>query len=161
MIHGYVKKEDHCLGRKEIGMNLKAKVYVENQRKKVREALNVRLARLKEKGLKEDIIQKDATVRKLRAQVRKADYRLASIEAQEKLNQERAQAKLEKQAAEKAAKEAPPIKAEKGEPEKKEKKAKKEKQEKLAKPEGKGEGKKEKKEKQEKPKKGPEKEEGV
>ena len=148
-------------------MNLKAKVYVENQKKKVREALNVRLARLKEKGLKEDIIQKDATVRKLRAQVRKADYRLASIAAQEKLNQERAQAKLEKQAAEKAAKEAPPIKAEKGEPEKKEKKAKKEKQgkqEKQAKPEGKEEGKKEKKEKKEKPekpKKGPEKEEDV
>jgi hypothetical protein len=166
LIPGYAKKKDHFLGRKEIAMNLKAKVYVENQKKRVQEALNVRLARLKEKGLKEDIIQKDATVRRLRAQVRKADYRLASIAAQEKLNQERAQAKLEKQAAEKAAKEAPQIEAEKGEPEKKEKKAKKEKQEKQAKPakpakpEGKGEGKKEKKEKQEKPKKGPEKEDG-
>ncbi len=139
-------------------MNLKAKVYVENQKKRVQEALDVRLARLKEKGLKEDIIQKDATVRKLKAQVRKADYRLASIAAQEKLNEERAQAKMDKQAAEKAAKEAPPLEEEKGEPEKKEKKAKKEKQ---AKPEGKGEAKKEKKEKQEKPRKGPEKEEGV
>jgi hypothetical protein len=138
-------------------MNLKAKVYVESQKKRVQEALKARLARLKEKGLKEDIIQKDATVRKLKAQVRKADYRLASIGAQEKLNQERAQAKLDKLAAEKAAKEAPQLEAEKGAPEKKEKKAKKEKQ---AKPEGKAEGKKEKKEKQDKPKKAPEKEEG-
>jgi hypothetical protein len=147
------------LGRKEIGMNLKAKVYVENQKKRVLEALNARLARLKEKGLKEDIIQKDATVRKLKAQLRKADHRLASIAAQEKLNQERVQAKLDRQAAEKAAKEAPQAEAEKVEPEKKEKKAKKEKKEKQAKPEGKAEGKKEKKEKQEKPKKAPEKEE--
>jgi hypothetical protein len=144
------------LGRKEIGMNLKAKVYVENQKKRVLEALNARLALLKEKGLKEDIIQKDATVRKLKAQLRKAEHRLASIAAQEKLNQERAQAKLDKQAAEKAAKEAPQAEAEKVEPEKKEKKAKREKQ---AKPEGKAGGKKEKKEKQEKPKKAPEKEE--
>jgi len=151
-VQGYAKKKDHCLGRKEIGMNLKAKVYVENQKKKIQEALNARLARLKEKGLKEDLIHKDATVRKLKAQVRKADYRLASIAAQEKLNQERAQAKLDKL----AAKEASQPEAEKEAPEKKEKKAKKEKQ---AKPEGKAEGKKEKKEKQEKPKKAPEKEE--
>jgi hypothetical protein len=134
---------------------------VENQKKRVQEALNARLARLKEKGLEEDTIQKDATVRKLKAQVRKADHRLASIAAQEKLNQERAQAKLDRQAAEKAAKEAPQIEAEKGEPEKKEKKAKKAKQEKPAKPEGKAEGKKEKKERPETPKKGPEKEEGA
>ncbi len=140
-------------------MNLKAKVYVENQKKRVLEALNARLALLKEKGLKENIIQKDATVRKLKAQVRKADRRLASITAQEKLNQERVQVKLDRQAAEKAAKEAPQPGAEKGEPEKKEKKAKKEKQEKQAKPEGKVEGKKVKKEKQEKPKKASEKEE--
>ena len=140
-------------------MNLKAKVYVENQKKRVLEALNARLVRLKEKGLKEDIIQKDATVRKLKAQLRKADHRLASIAAQEKLNQERVQAKLDRQAAEKAAKEAPQAEAKKVEPEKKEKKAKKEKQEKQEKPEGKAEGKKEKKEKQEKPKKAPEKEE--
>jgi hypothetical protein len=140
-------------------MNLKAKVYVENQKKRVQESLNARLARLKEKGLKEELIQKDATVRKLKAQVRKADHRLASIAAQEKLNQERVQAKLDKQAAEKAAKEALHPQAEKGEPEKKEKKAKKEKQEKQAKPEGKVEGKKEKKEKQGKAKKAPEKEE--
>jgi len=158
-IRGYVKKKNHRLGRKEIGMNLKAKVYVENQKKRVLEALNARLARLKEKGLKEDIIQKDATVRKLKAQLRKADHRLASIAAQEKLNQERVQAKLDRQAAEKAAKEAPQAEAKKVEPEKKEKKAKKEKQEKQEKPEGKAEGKKEKKEKQEKPKKAPEKEE--
>ena len=54
---GYVKKKNHCLGRKEMGMNLRAKVYVENQKKRVLEALNARLERLKEKGLKEDLIQ--------------------------------------------------------------------------------------------------------
>jgi hypothetical protein len=157
---GYGTKKNHSLGRKEIGMNLKAKVYVENQKKKVQESLNARVARLKKKGLKEDMIQKDATVRKLKAQVRKADYRLASIAAQEKLNQERAQAKMDKLAAVKAAQEIPQPDAEKGAPEKKEKKAKKEKQDKQAKPEEKAAGKKEKKEKQDKPKKAPEKEEG-
>jgi len=140
-------------------MNLKAKVYVENQKKRVLEALNARLMRLKEKGLKDEMIQKDATIRKLRAQVRKADYRLTSIAAQEKRNQERAQAKLDREAAERAAQEAASIEAGKGEPEKKEKKAKKEKPEKQAKPEGKAEGKKEKKQQKEKPEKGAEKEE--
>jgi len=135
-------------------MNLKAKVYVENQKKRIGEKLNARLALLKEKGLKEDVIQKDAGVRQLKAQVRKMDYRLASIAAQEKLNQERAQAKMERLAAEKAAKEKPKEEAAKKEPEKKEKKAKKEKSEKLPMSEGKSEskpqGKKEKKERPEK-----------
>ena len=143
-------------------MNLKAKVYVENQKKRIEEKLKARLALLKEKGQKEDVIQKDAGVRQLKAQVRKMDYRLAAIAAQEKLNQDRAQAKIDRLAAEKAAKEAPPEEAEKKEPEKKEKKAKKEKPEKTpkaegkagAKPAGKAEGKpEEKKEKKEKPEK--------
>jgi hypothetical protein len=137
-------------------MNLKAKVYVENQKKRIQEKLSARLALLKEKGLKEDVIQRDAGVRQLKAQVRKMVYRLASIAAQEKLNQERAQAKIDKLAAEKAAKEAPKEEAAKKEPEKKEKKAKKEKGEKQPKPEGK----KEKKEKPEKSEKKPEKAEG-
>jgi hypothetical protein len=153
---GCVKKINHRSGRKEIGMNLKAKVYVENQKKRVQEALNNRLTLLKEKGLKDSQIQKDATIRKLKAQLRKADYRLGSIAAQEKLNQARAQAKLDREAAKKAAKEAAPVETGKEEPEKKEKKAKKEKPEKQGKPEGKAEGKKEKKQPKEKPEKGPE-----
>jgi hypothetical protein len=151
----------------EIGMNLRAKVYVENQKKKIQEELSTRLARLKEEGGKDRDIQRDATVRRLKALVRKMDYRLASIAAQEKLGQERAQAKIDKLNAEKAAKEAPKAGAAKAEPEKKEKKGKKEKGEKQPKGEGKAEGKpeakKEKKEKPPKPEKAekkPEKEEG-
>jgi hypothetical protein len=136
----------------EIGMNLRAKVYVENQKKSIQEKLSARLAMLKEKGLKDGAIPRDATVRKLKALVRKMDRRLASIAAQEKLAQDRAQAKIDKVAAEKAAKEAPKAGAGKAEPEKKEKKGKKEKGEKQPKAEGKGEGKPEgKKEKKEKP----------
>jgi hypothetical protein len=146
-------------------MNLKAKVYVENRKEKIQEKLSARLARLKEQGVKEEAIQKDTTVRQMKAQVRKMDERLAAIAAQEKLNLERAQAKMDKLAAEKAAKEAPIEEAEKKEPEKKEKKAKKEKSEKPPRPEGRAAGKseekaepaqpkpKEKKETKEKPKK--------
>ncbi|KPK87522.1 MAG: hypothetical protein AMJ94_16755 [Deltaproteobacteria bacterium SM23_61] len=122
-------------------MNLRAKVYVENQKKRIEEKLNARLALLKEKGQKEDVIQKDAKVRQLKAQVRKMDYRLAAIAAQEKLNQERAQAKIGRLEAEKAAKEALQEEAAEKEPEKKEKKGKKEKAEKPPKAEGKADGK--------------------
>ena len=142
-------------------MNLRAKVYVENRKMRVQEELSARLARLKEKGLKDGVIQRDATIRKLKAQVRKMNYRLASIAAQEKLTQERAQAKIDKLAAEKAAKEAPKAEAGKAEPEKKEKGGKPAKPE--GKAEGKPEGKKEKKEKPAKPEKAekkPDKEEG-
>ena len=105
-------------------MNLKAKIYVENQKRNVQAKLDARLASLKEKGLDEAAIKKDAAVRKLKAEVRKADFRLASIAAQEKLNQERAQAKLDKLAAEKAAREAPKNEEAEAAPEKKEKKGK-------------------------------------
>jgi hypothetical protein len=153
-------------------MNLRAKVYVENQKKSIQDKLSARLVLLKERGLKEDVIQRDAGVRQLKAQVRKMNYRLAAIAAQEKLNQDRTQAKIDKLAAEKAAKEAPKEEAPKKVPEKKEKKAKKEKGEKPPKPEGKAEGKpegkaepkpeekKEKKEKSEKAEKKPKKAEG-
>jgi hypothetical protein len=131
----------------ENGMNLRAKIYVETQKKSVQGKLEARLVSLKEKGIDEAVIKKDATVRKLKAEVRKADFRLASIAAQEKLNQERAQAKIDKVAAEKAAREAPKTEAAGAAPEKKETTGKKEKPEKQAKSEGKkerSEGKKEK-----------------
>jgi hypothetical protein len=122
-------------------MNLRAKVYVENQKKRIEEKLKARLALLKEKGQKEDVIEKDAGVRQLKAQVRKMNYRLTAIAAQEKLNQDRAQAKIDRLAAEKAAKEVPQEEAAEKEPEKKEKKAKKGKPEKPPKAEGKAEAK--------------------
>jgi uncharacterized membrane-anchored protein len=133
-----VRKKDHFSRCKEDGgdaMNLRAKIYVENQKKSSREKLDARLALLSERGYEQASLERDPTVRKLKAELRKADFRLASIVAQEKLNQERAQAKMDKLAAEKAAREEKAAKAEV--PEKKEKKGKKEKAEKQAKPEGK------------------------
>lgn len=128
-------------------MNLRARVYVERQKKDAENKLAIRLAALKEKGISPERIQKDATVRRLKAELRKANSRLASIVAQEKLNQERAQATAQKIAARKAEREAA-VKGTSEEPaEKKEKKGKKEKPEKEAK----AEKKKEKKEKKTEP----------
>jgi hypothetical protein len=86
-------------------MNLKQKIYAENQKKVVEGKIAVRRALLKEKGLDRAVIQRDVVIRKLRAEIRKANYRLASIAAQEKLNAEKAQAKSEKLAAGKTARE--------------------------------------------------------
>jgi chromatin remodeling complex protein RSC6 len=112
-------------------MNLRARIYVENQKRNAQDKLESHLAMLKAKGLDSEAISQDATVRKLRGMIRKAIFRLASIAAQEKLNQERAQAKADKLAAEKAAREKPKEEeiaaAEMGKKEKKEKKEKREK----------------------------------
>ena len=120
-------------------MNLRARGYVERQKKDVEEKLAARLAMLKGMGVSPQKIQKDATVRRLKAELRQSNTRLASIAAQEKLNQERALGKEQKIAAKKAEREA----ALKGTPvepaEKKEEKGKKEKPEKEAKPEKKKE----------------------
>jgi hypothetical protein len=133
-------------------MNLRARVYVEKQKKDGEAKLKARLSFLKQKGVSPEMIQKDATMRRIKAEIRKANERLASIAAQEKLNQERIQAKEQKLAAKKAEREA----AIKGTVEvpagKKEKKGKKEKPEKEAKPEKK----KEKKEKKAEPAAAPE-----
>lgn len=120
-------------------MNLRARVYVERQKKDVENKLAVRLAALKEKGVGAEKIQRDATARRLRAELKKANTRLARIGAQEKLNQERAQTKAQKIAAQKAEREAA-LKGASEEPAgKKEKKGKKEKPEKETKPEKKKE----------------------
>jgi len=87
-------------------MNLRARVYVEKQKKDAEDKLAGRLAMLKEKGISPEKIQKDATVRRLKAELRQAKKRLASISAQEKLNQERIVAKEQKIAAKKAEREA-------------------------------------------------------
>ena len=118
-------------------MTPKGKVYIEEQKKSAQTKLEARRVFLKEKGMNEDSIRKDATVRKLKAWVRKADFRLSSIAAQEKQLQDQAKSKAEKQAA-KAEKKAAGKQPKKGAkeaavPEKKEKKAKKEKPEKQAK----------------------------
>ena len=74
-------------------MSLKAKIYVENQKKTAHGKLAARLAFLNEKDLDGGAIQRDSMIRKLRAEIRKANYRLACIAAQEKLNAERLAAK--------------------------------------------------------------------
>jgi hypothetical protein len=117
-------------------MNLKAKIHVEKQKGDAQEKLNARLSLLKERGLEDKTIERDSTLRHLRAELGKANFRLARIAAQEKLNQELAQAKIDKPARE-AAKQAAKAEAAKAVPEKKEKKAKKEKQ---AEPGGKAKG---------------------
>ncbi len=128
-------------------MNLKAKIYVEKQKKDGETHLAARLALLQGKGMNPEGIQRDATLRRIKAQIRKAETRLAAIRAQEKLNQERAQAKLAKLAAKQAARETAAAEAAEEAPAKKAKKAKKA----PAPKEGKPEKKKEKKEKKAEP----------
>ena len=98
---------------------------MENQKKAVEERLATRVAFLKEKGLDETAVGKDAVIRKIKADIRKAHYRLSCIAAQEKLNTDKALAKEKKSAAKKEAKEKPKKKATKedsAKPAKKEKK---------------------------------------
>ena len=91
-------------------MNLKQKIYAENQKNVVEGKIAVRRAFLKEKGLDSAAIQKDVLIRKMKAKIRQANYRLASFDAQEKLNADKAQAKAEKLAAGKSARKATPAK---------------------------------------------------
>jgi hypothetical protein len=113
---------------KEKQMNLKAKMHVDNQRKAAENKLKIRMAFLKEKGLDVAVIQQDALVRKIRAQVRKANFRMSCIAAQEKLNAEKAHAKAEKSALKKSAPEGSSAKIVKGISGKKMNKEKKEKE---------------------------------
>jgi hypothetical protein len=104
-------------------MNLKQKIYAENQKNVVEGKIAVRRTFLKEKGLDSAAIQKDVLIRKMKAKIRQANYRLASIAAQEKLNAEKAQAKAEKLAAGKRTLKAAPAKTAKDVPGKKKSKA--------------------------------------
>jgi hypothetical protein len=116
-------------------MNLKTKANLEAQKKSAQAKLDTRRVFLKEKGLNDEAIRKDVTIRKLKADLRKADFRLASIAAQEEVTRRVAQAKAEKLAAAKAPKKEPAEEV----PIRKEKKAKKERSEKQAESEGKKE----------------------
>ncbi|MFC1533489.1 hypothetical protein ACFL7M_09025 [Thermodesulfobacteriota bacterium] len=106
-------------------MKLKAKGYLESQKKVTEDKLATRMSSLKEKGLGTVAIKRDSLIKKMKADIRKANYRLACIAAQEKLNADRVQAKTEKLTAKKNAPDKPPAKIAKGAPAKKEKKAKK------------------------------------
>jgi len=104
--------------------------------KKITQAkLETRRAFLKEKGLSDEAIRKDVTIRKLKAEARKSDSRMAAIAKQEEITRRVAKAKADKLAAAKLPKEEPPEEK----PVKKEKKEKKGKKERSAEPEAKPE----------------------
>ena len=106
-------------------MNLKAKGYLESQKKVTGDKLATRMSFLKEKDLDTVAIKRDSLIKKMKADIRKANYRLACIAAQEKLNADRVQAKTEKLTAKKNAPDKPTAKIAKAAPAKKEKKEKK------------------------------------
>ena len=106
-------------------MNLKAKEYLESQKKVTGDKLAARISSLKEKGLDDAAIKRDSLIKKMKADVRKTNYRLACVAAQEKLNADKIQAKADKLAAKKEAADKPKAKKTKEAPAKKEKKEKK------------------------------------
>jgi hypothetical protein len=124
--------ESLSLITKEKVMN--PKVTTLEARKKISQAkLDTRRIFLKEKGLSDEAIRKDVTIRKLKAEVRKSNFRMAAIAAQEEITRRVAKGKADKLAAAKAPEKESPEEI----PVKKEKKGKKERSEKQAKPEGK------------------------
>ena len=106
-------------------MNLKAKGHLESQKKISGDKLATRMSSLKEKGLDAVAIKRDSLIKRMKADIRKANYRLACITAQEKLNADKVKTKTGKIAAKKNAPDKPPAKIAKGDSEKKEKKEKK------------------------------------
>ena len=72
---------------------------IEAHKKAAEENLTARLELLKTKGLNDEQIQRDARIKKLRAQVRKAKHQLAGIAAMSDLMEEKAAAKARKAAA--------------------------------------------------------------
>jgi hypothetical protein len=116
------------------------KVTALEARKKIAQAkLDTRRIFLKEKGLSDEAIRKDVTIRKLKAEARKSDSRMAAIAAQEEITRRVAKGKADKLAAAKAPKKESPEEI----PVKKEKKGKKERsaepEAKIEKPENKTE----------------------
>ena len=106
-------------------MSLKRKGFLEGHKKVAGDKLVTRMSYLKEKGLDAVAIKRDSFIKKMRADIRKANYRLACIAAQEKLNADKVQTKTEKLAAKKNTLDKPSAKIAKGAPAKKEKKEKK------------------------------------
>ena len=106
-------------------MKLKAKIHLENQRTVAEGRLAARLELLYEKSLESVAIKRDPVIRKIRADIRKANYRLATIAAQEKLNAEKAQIRAEKLVKEKGNGEKAPAKTPEPVPKKKSKQQKK------------------------------------
>jgi hypothetical protein len=113
-------------------MNLKAKLYEEHHKQIAQQNLAARIALLETQGAGQPTIEKDVLVRKLKADIRKANRRLTQVTAQEKLIAQKLQHKEEKAAAKKKQAsepvEAPAAKKAAAKTEKKEKKSKEKKQ---------------------------------
>ena len=108
-------------------MNHKAKQYELGRKLKMQQLLAARIALLEERGMKPEEWTKEAYIRKLKADIRKAGSRLRSITASEQLVTRKIQLKQEKAAAEKEAREnraSQPAKGKVAKPVKKEKKVK-------------------------------------
>lgn len=108
-------------------MNLKAKRYEQERKAAAEQQLSTRLAILKEKGLDEAALAKDAQIKKIKADIRKAHRRLKAVAAHEQLLADKKQAKNDKLSTKKASAKADGDKkpaAKKPKDAKKEKKAK-------------------------------------
>ena len=88
-------------------MNHKAKQYELERKLKMQQQLAARIAILEERGMKAQEWAKEAYIRKLKADIRKAGSRLRSITASEQLVARKIQLKQEKAAAEKEARDKP------------------------------------------------------
>lgn len=82
---------------------LSRKTFVEDHCKAAQSRLAARLEMLKAKGLEDKAILKDAKVKQIKAEIRKAKHRMANIGAMEALTSQKAEAKAQKAAAAKAA----------------------------------------------------------
>jgi len=96
-------------------MGINRKQHLEKQKQLAGAKLAARLEELKDKGLADKVVQREAVVRKLKAAVHKANYRLAAVAANEKQTADKLQAKQEKAAA-KTAPAKPAVKGEKPAP---------------------------------------------
>ena len=105
-------------------MSNKNKVYIEEHKLAAQRNLTARTELLVSRGMDETRIQKDNTVKKIKAEIRLANHRLSRIADQQKLKQEKIEAKAakatsSKQPREVAAGDAPKPKKEKKSKEKK------------------------------------------
>jgi hypothetical protein len=96
-------------------MNLRSKIYLEAQKASAERQLADRLAALEGRGWAPAAIQRDPSARRMRAAVRKVDYRLRTIAAKERQYAEKARVK-EERAAGKDAAEGPPAETPKARP---------------------------------------------
>ena len=81
---------------------LNRKAMIEEQKERAEQKLAARLELLKTGGTDAARIEKDTTIRKIRAQIREAKHRIAGIDAMENLTAQKAEARTKKEAAAKA-----------------------------------------------------------